>query len=152
MGLRRRPPPPSRGGGGRRRRPIVGPPSARQVWIETDAPAKKTCLTMLSLAGLLTGRHQLIQRETTAQHVSCTRNACGKQRGFNPLTKKKRFSQSHFVNPYTTPVIQLQSWTPTIQKANNGKMSQNTENYEDFHHPKRTADANWGRPQVLAVI
>ena len=82
-------------------------------------------------------------------HQKCLRETTGFQSSHKK--KKKRFSQSHFVNPYTTPVIQLQSWTPTIQKANNGKMSQNTENYEDFHHPKRTADANWGRPQALAA-
>ena len=30
-------------------------------------------------------------------------------------------------------------------------MLQNIEKYDDFHHPKRTADTLWGRSQVLAV-
>ena len=89
-------------------------PSARQVWIQSDAPAKKTCLTMLSLAGLLTGRHQLIQRETTAQHVSCTRNACGKQRGFNPLTKKKTI----LAKPFREPLHNSRHSTPELDADN----------------------------------
>ena len=75
---------------------------------------KKACLTMLSLAGLLTGRHQLIQRETTAQHVSCTRNACGKQRGFNPLKKKKTI----LAKPFREPLHNSRHSTPELNADN----------------------------------